>query len=158
MSSRTARRKELSTRLSSVNSSLELCSWLLKRRTTLCTSQWRELSTCGKRGKYLNQTSSYGSSPYWVSDSHIEFLMTGGVQIFLPYLPPVAGTLKPHRRTKSESDVKRSNGKRSKPDKRTEKRRDSEEDPPNDKTPPEVGRKGRRQVIIGRGLFCSLKS
>ena len=47
----------------------------------------------------------------------------------------MAGTLKPHRRTRSESDVKRPSAKRAK----LEKRRNSEEDPPNDRPPPEVG-------------------
>lgn len=71
-----------------------------------------------------------------------------------PSLPSVAGTLKPHRRTRSESDMKRAaslpEAKRS----RVEKRQDSEEEPPNDRTPPEVrGGENSRSCISGCVCF-----
>ena len=71
----------------------------------------------------------------------------------------VAGSMKPHRRTKSESDVKRKlssshregSGSESKKPK-IEKRRSSAEDPPNDKKPPEVWRgQGRERAGEGEG-------
>ena len=73
----------------------------------------------------------------------------------------VASTLKPHRRTKSESDAKRKGSSAAAPDAKRpklEKRRGSKDEPPNERKPPEVRMKDKREGKRFNLIRCFLCS